>query len=168
MSNPFLGEIRVFGFNFAPTGWFLCEGQLLPISQYTALFSLLGTTYGGDGRSTFALPDFRGRAPVHQGNGTVLGEAGGAETVTLLQNNLPVHSHSFNVSNEVATTQAPANAYLAQPEQGGPALYISSAPSAAMADSIDSAGGGQPFSTRQPTLVLNYCIAHNGVFPARN
>ncbi len=170
MSQPFLGEIRVLSFNFPPRGWFACEGQLLPISQYTALFSLIGTFYGGNGTSTFALPDFRGRAPIHQGNNFFIGQSAGSETATILESNLPAHSHTLAASTAVATTQSPTGAYLAQPERSGPALYeTTGAASTALAiGSLASAGGNQPISTHQPTVVLNFCIAYQGIFPSRN
>lgn len=170
MSEPFLAEIRVFSFQFAPRGWFACEGQLLPISQYTALFSLIGTFYGGDGRSTFGLPDFRGRTPIHQGNNFVVGQQGGTETVTLQLSNLPTHTHALNASSGEAIFQNPGNAILAQPDRSGPAIYETSAPpSENMAGAaIGPIGSGQPFSTHQPSVVLNFCIAYQGIFPARN
>jgi microcystin-dependent protein len=170
MSEPFLGEVRVFSFNFNPTGWFQCQGQLLAISQYTALFSILGTTYGGNGVNNFALPDFRGRVPIHQEGGVYdLGQAGGAESVTLLQTNMPQHTHSLGASSGGATTQNPSGAFLAQPARSGPEIYDAEAPTVALAGaSIGAAGGSVPVSTLQPTVVLNFCIAFQGIFPSRN
>ena len=166
----FLGEIRLFGFNFAPRGWALCHGQLLPISQNTALFSLLGTMYGGDGRTTFELPDLRGRVPIGFGQGPGLadhtqGEAGGAEQVTLLAAQLPPHQHTVAASS-TATTKNPTNAL--------PAKTLARAPYGTTADrtmhpAMASGGGsGAPHDNMQPYLVANWCIALEGIYPARN
>jgi microcystin-dependent protein len=170
MAEPFVAEIRAFGFTFAPSGWFSCQGQLLPISQYTALFSLVGTFYGGNGTSTFGLPDLRGRVAIHQGDGFDVGESGGTENAVILLNNMPNHSHTLVANDVAATAQDPSNALLAAPARNGPAMYeVGTAPNVPMAAaSIGSAGSNAGFSTRQPTLVLNYCIAFEGVFPARN
>lgn len=167
--DPFIAEIILFGGNFAPRGWAFCDGQLLPISQNTALFSLLGTIYGGDGRTTFALPDLRGRVPIHPGTGpglsTVrLGERGGQETVTLGVANLPSHSHLAHGTQGAQTATRPAGnvpsasgAYAAAPDT-----------SPMNADFIKNTGGSQPFPNRQPYLGVNYIIALVGVFPSRN
>ena len=164
--DPFIGEIIMFGGNFAPRGWALCEGQLLSISQNTALFSILGTTYGGDGRTTFGLPDLRGRAPIGAGNGPgltprPLGQKTGAETTLLQASNLPPHNHtaSLNVSGSDATqSAATANATIATPDV---TLNASSV-------QTGKTGGGQPANNMQPVQVVNYIIALQGVYPSRN
>lgn len=172
MSDQFLAEIRVFPFNFAPTGWALCNGQLMPISQNTALFSLLGTYYGGDGKSTFGLPDLQGSAPVHAGQGQglstyYLGQSGGVEYVTLLQSEMPVHTHSMN-----GATQDPALAKLISGDaswglsQGG-GIYQDTAGAQLAPQAVAMTGGGQPHNNLQPYLVMNYCIALQGIFPQR-
>jgi microcystin-dependent protein len=172
MSEPFIGEIRIFGFNFPPRGWATCSGQILPIAQNTALFSLLGTTYGGNGQTTFALPDLRGRVPLSFGQGPglsnySLGEVAGAETITLLQSQMPAHMHNVACSSDDSNSGVPTNAY----PSAAPAQIYASAPTAnkfmnpAM---IAATGGGQPHSNLQPYLVLNYCIALVGIFPSRN
>jgi microcystin-dependent protein len=172
MSNPFVAEIRVFPFNFAPKGWAFCDGQLLPISQNTALFSLLGTTYGGDGKSNFALPNMQGNAPMHPGQGPGLslhdlGETGGSETVTLLESEIPNHPHSMmgNVNPSNLATPSPVRS-LARAAPGF--AYTSSQSTTPLADqAIAPAGGDQPHNNMQPYLTLNFCIALQGVFPAR-
>jgi microcystin-dependent protein len=173
MSDPFVAEIRIFGFNFAPKGWAFCNGQLLPISQNTALFSLLGTTYGGDGKSTFALPDLQGEAPMHPGQGPGLslhdlGESGGSESVTLLTSETPVHNHSFRGTNQLGDTPTPNNATLARPGtvltyQTGAANLVTMDPT-----SLGIMGSGLPHNNMQPYLTLNFCIALQGVFPSRS
>jgi microcystin-dependent protein len=172
MSNPFLGEIRLFAGNFAPSGWALCEGQLLAISQNTALFALLGTTYGGDGQSTFALPDLRGRVAVHQGAGPglsqrVIGEQAGAETVQLTPGQMPGHTHAPVASSAVAQTAAPpGGSVLASPAIN---VYDTGTPAAAMAaEAIASAGGSLPHENMAPFVALSCIIALQGVFPSRN
>jgi len=170
MADPFVAEIRIFGFNFAPTGWAQCNGQILPISQNTALFSLLGTTYGGNGKSTFALPDMQGNAPMHPGQGPGLslhdlGETGGSEFVTLLQSEMPAHPHIAKGSSDDDDSTIPAGHAYGQ-------LSVVYAPSAspliAMAPQIlTPAGGDLPHNNMQPYLVLNFCIALQGVFPPR-
>ncbi len=169
MSEPFIGQIQTFGFNFAPRGWALCDGQLLPIPQFSALFSLLGTTYGGDGRTTFGLPDLRGRVALHQGQGAGLsdrrlGQKGGTEDVTLAASQLPGHSHPLNAVAAEATSFKPAGNLLAAEVIYGPG------PSDTMlaADAIGDTGGDQPHNNMQPYLVINWCIALTGVFPSRN
>jgi microcystin-dependent protein len=174
MADPFVAEIRIFPFNFAPRGWAWCDGQLLPLSQNTALFSLLGTTYGGDGKSNFALPDLQGRAPMHPGQGPGLslhdlGETGGSETVTLLESEIPSHSHALNGQGSNSNLNDPAGAVLARPFGGGN-LYKTpaGAPLVAMADtSLAPAGGDQPHNNLQPYLTCYFCIALQGVFPPR-
>ncbi|MFN2537169.1 MAG: phage tail protein [Mycobacteriales bacterium] len=168
MSEPFIGEIIMFGGNFAPRGWALCNGQLLPIAQNTALFSLLGTTYGGNGQTTFALPDLRGRVPLHPGQGPglsshSLGEAGGTETHTLSINELPVHDHGLPGFSGRQTTNVPTGAV---PAHGGNYAAASSA-NVAMGRSA-ATGGAQPFSIVQPYLGVNFIIALEGIYPSRN
>ena len=172
MADPFVAEIRIFPFNFAPKGWAWCNGQLLPISQNTALFSLLGTTYGGDGKSTFALPDMQGNAPMHPGQGPGLslhdlGELGGSQTVTLLQSEIPAHSHSWNVrAGDPGEDRTPAGEALARAVGGK--LYGAASNLAAMSGSaLAPAGGSQPHNNMQPYLTLNFNIALQGVFPPR-
>ena len=176
MADPFVAEIRIFPFNFAPKGWAFCDGQLLPLSQNTALFSLLGTTYGGDGKSTFALPDLQGRAPMHPGQGQglsdhFLGEESGSETVTLLQSEIPAHNHFVGrASDQPATSATPvANVWaLGGSVRAQVNLYNPGPPTAAMkSDVIQPAGGSLPHNNMQPYLTLNFCIALQGVFPAR-
>ena len=167
MAQPYVGEIRMFGGNFAPVGWMFCEGQLLPISENEALFQLIGTTYGGDGQSTFALPDLRGRLPIHQGNGVVLAETGGAETVTLTVNQIPAHGHAFLGSTSVANNTNPGGTVVAQPS--AVFLYQNAAPAVAMApQSIAPVGGSQPHDNFQPYLCINFIISLFGIFPSPN
>lgn len=174
MSSPFVAEIRVFAFNFAPTGWAFCNGQLLPISQNTALFSLLGTNYGGDGKSTFQLPDLQGRAPMHAGYGSngsphELGEASGSESVTLLQSEIPSHTHTLQDSSEDGTQGTLASGVSLSNSVGGQ-LYRAnpSADSVTMApQSVGIVGEDLPHNNMQPYLTLNFCIALQGIFPPR-
>jgi microcystin-dependent protein len=172
MADPFVAEIRPFGFNFAPKGWAQCNGQLLPISQNTALFSLLGTFYGGDGKSTFALPNLQGSAPMNQGQsgGTserFIGEMSGAETVTLLQSEMPVHPHSLNAVESTATTRQPPNQMFAVGE--AMSFYSSGPANTTMnPNMLTMVGGGLPHNNVQPYLVVNFCIAMQGVFPPRS
>jgi microcystin-dependent protein len=171
MADPFVAEIRIFPFNFAPKGWAWCNGQLMPISQNTALFSLLGTTYGGDGKSTFALPDLEGRAPMHPGQGPGLslhdlGETGGSETVTLLESEIPAHSHTLRGAEDDASFKTPQGMFLA----GGNQMYISANPSVNAAltpEALAPAGGDQPHNNMMPYLTFYFCIALQGVFPPR-
>jgi microcystin-dependent protein len=179
MSSPFVAEIRIFACNFAPTGWAQCNGQLLPISQNTALFSLLGTFYGGDGKSTFALPNLEGSLALHQGQGQglqewFLGQMQGSDFVTLLQSEMPLHNHSLNAFNATATQANPVGNALARgnyttgPTSGAVSYYQTAAPNVQMAfNAVNIAGGDQPHNNLMPYLVLNYCIALQGVFPAR-
>ena len=169
MSDPFVAEIRMFGFNFAPTGWAQCNGQLLPLSQNTALFSLLGTFYGGDGKSTFALPNLQGSSPIHQGQGSglseyFLGQQGGSQFVTLLQSEMPIHTHGFEASEETVNEAQAANFFYGAGETryAAPAAVTQMAPQA-----ISVAGGSLPHNNMMPYLVVNFCIAMQGVFPAR-
>jgi len=179
--DPFLAEIVMFGGNFAPRGWAFCDGQLLPISQYSALFSILGTTYGGDGRTTFGLPDLRGRNAVHPGNGPGLssyrlGERGGREYVVLNQTNLPSHTHTMTHTLTVradagagATTDDPTNAFVANDGnfQFNPAADANMGPLAGTITALPS-GGNQSFNILNPFLCVNYIIALQGVFPSRS
>lgn len=170
MADPFVAEIRIFPFNFAPKGWAWCDGQLLPLSQNTALFSLLGTTYGGNGKSNFALPDLQGRAPMHPGQGPGLslhdlGETGGSETVTLLESEIPTHSHTARGDESDGAFKSAQGMFLG----GGNAMYLT--PGAAGAtlapETLAPAGGDQPHNNMQPFLTFYFCIALQGVFPPR-
>jgi len=177
MADPFVAEIRIFPFNFAPKGWAFCDGQLMPISQNTALFSLLGTTYGGDGKSTFALPDLQGSAPMHPGQGPGLslhdlGEAGGSETVTLLESEIPAHSHAAGAQTvPLGGVAVPTNATLSRPASGnlyfdtntGPPILVPMDP-----NTLAPAGGDQPHNNLQPYLTFYFNIALQGVFPPRS
>jgi microcystin-dependent protein len=177
--DPFVAEIRIFPFNFAPKGWAFCDGQLLPLSQNTALFSLLGTTYGGDGKSNFALPNLQGRAPMHPGQGPGLslhdlGEAAGTDTVTLLSTEIPTHHHTFNAASQGATTPNPAGGSYAQGQwtasgtSGNVNIYYTAAPNTTLApNAIGPNNGGQPHNNLMPYLTLNFCIALQGVYPPR-
>jgi len=171
--DPFVAEIRIFAFNFAPKGWAFCDGQILPLSQNTALFSLLGTTYGGDGKSNFALPDMQGNAPMHPGQGPGLslhdlGETGGSDTVSLLESEIPSHSHGVSVSAGDGTDQSPVGEKLAT-GVGGISQYApnSGALTQLSDNALAPAGGDQPHNNLQPYLTLNFCIALQGVFPPR-
>ena len=175
MANPYLAEIRIFAGNFAPTGWAFCDGQILSISQNTALFSLLGTTYGGDGRTTFALPDLRGRAPVHMGQGPGLsnysiGQVGGQENTTLTINQLPAHNHLVACDNSGATTSSPAGAIPANAGINAVDQYFSSRSSTGTLSpsALQNTGSGQPFPNQGPYLALSFIIALQGIFPPRN
>jgi microcystin-dependent protein len=174
MSEPFLGEIRMFGGNFAPTGWAMCNGQLMAISQNTALFSILGTTFGGNGTTTFGLPDMRGRAPVHQGSGPglstyVLGQMTGSENVTLSQNQMPIHSHIVNAdSNGGGKTTPTSNFPGAVSGTAAEKIYSSASTTTMNPVMIANAGGSQPFPIIQPILCVTFIIALVGIFPSRN
>ena len=181
MADPFVAEIRIFPFNFAPSGWAMCNGQLLPLSQNTALFSLLGTTYGGDGKSNFALPNMQGSAPMHPGQGQGLslrdlGEMSGVESITLLQSEMPVHTHFLQASGAEATTITAAGnmpalgAYDNGQQNGAIGAYSEQAtPNTQMGfQAISLTGGGLPHNNMQPYLTLNFCIALQGVFPPRS
>ncbi len=166
MAQPYVGEIRMFAGNFAPAGWMFCEGQLLPISEYETLFNLIGTTYGGDGQSTFALRDLRGRIPLHMGNGFTLAETGGAETVTLTVSQIPAHSHALLGTSTTATDPNASANLLAQASLFFP--YINVNPSLAMAPaSIGSVGGSQPHNNFQPYLCVDFIISLFGIFPSQ-
>src|ERR1044071_9591944 len=166
MAQPYVGEIRQFAGNFAPAGWMFCEGQLLPISENETLFQLIGTTYGGDGQSTFALPDLRGRIPIHMGNGFTLAETGGVESVTLTVQQIPAHSHPFLGSASPGTTSTPQTSVLAKTTSGF--LYINEHPTSQMAaTSIGSTGGSQPHNNFQPYLCVDFIISLFGIFPSQ-
>ena len=174
MADPFVAEIRIFPFNFAPKGWAWCNGQLLPLSQNTALFSLLGTTYGGDGKSNFALPDLQGRAPMHPGQGPGLslhdlGETGGSETVTLLQSEIPNHPHTMRANTDVADVQTPSNARSIARSQNANAYKAPAGQPVVQLNpgALAPAGGDQPHNNLQPYLTLYFNIALQGVFPPR-
>ena len=172
MSDPLIGEIRMFAGNFAPRGWAFCNGQLMSISQNTALFSLLGTTYGGDGRVTFALPDLRGRVPLHAGQGAglsdyPLGSRGGSEQVALTAEQLPAHRHALLASDAEGDQRTPANHILAMPEET-PIYSARDAATAMDSRAIAPTGSNQPHENRPPYLAVNYIIALQGIFPARD
>jgi microcystin-dependent protein len=172
MASPFMGEIRIFPFSFAPRGWAWCNGQLLPVEQNKALFSLLHNTYGGDGQSDFALPDLQGRVPMHPGQDVSvheLGDHGGSETVALSVREMPAHTHTMNGDNLAGNLNDPANAVLSRPFLGG-YLYktVAGASIVALSDqSIEPEGGDQPHNNLMPYLTLNFCIALQGIFPNR-
>lgn len=171
MAEPFLSEIRITSFEFAPRGWALCNGQLLPINQNQALFSLLGTTFGGDGRVNFALPDLRGRAPIHVGGGHTLGERGGEQSHTLTVAELPQHQHGIRASTDFANTDNPAGALPGAKPRGGLNIYgtAGTANVSLQPGSVSTApGGGQAHQNMQPFLTLNFVIALQGIFPSPN
>jgi microcystin-dependent protein len=168
MSQPYVGEIRMFGGNFAPVDWMLCEGQLLSISEYEVLFQLIGTTYGGDGQETFGLPDLQGRVPVHQGQGPgatyQIGEKGGVETVTLTTNQIPVHTHPQQANSGIATQNSPAGNVLAASATTD--VYVPGGPLAPLnAGIVGPTGGSQPHENMQPYAVVNFIISLFGIFP---
>ncbi len=170
MSEPFLAEIRMVGFNFAPRGWALCDGQILPINQNQSLYSLLGTTYGGDGRTSFGLPDLRGRTPIHVGqsdSGTnyTQGQKGGEETHTLSTNEMPQHNHLEIATSQSANQSTPGNNILATTTDN---IYGGSTNATLNTGSIANTGGGQAHENTQPWLAVNFCIALQGLFPSRN
>ena len=176
--TPYVGEIRCFGFNFAPAGWQMCNGALLPISEYETLFNLIGTTFGGDGQTTFAVPDLRGRVPIHQGtfggNTSIIGQLQGTETVTLTTNQIPAHTHlvtaaiiaAGGVNEHVATPTTSTYIGPSAPDQIYKTLSTINAQFASTA--IGSNGGSQPHENRQPSLVLNFCISLFGIYPSQN
>jgi microcystin-dependent protein len=165
MGQPYVGEIRMFGGNFAPAGWMFCEGQLLPISENETLFNLIGTTYGGDGQSTFALPDLRGRIPIHQGNGFILAENGGAEEVTLTAQQIPIHNHALIASTAAGAQNSPANQVIAA--SPSVKLLIQDTPDSTLnvQNSVTPVGGSQPHTNFQPYLCVNFIISLFGIFP---
>jgi microcystin-dependent protein len=164
MAQPYVGEIRMFAGNFAPAGWMFCEGQLLPISENETLFQLIGTTYGGDGESTFALPDLRGRIPVHQGNGLILAETGGAEEVTLTVQQIPAHSHPWLASEAAATSSTPQGNVPAEATKRFYVVPSSVSPMASQG--MGPAGGSQPHTNFQPYLCVDFIISLFGIFPS--
>jgi len=167
MATPFLSEIKIFSFGFAPKGWALCNGQLLPINQNQALFALLGTTYGGDGRVNFALPNLQGRLPLHEGSGFVLGQAGGEQNHTLTTGEMPQHTHSARTNTGGGTLASPANAFWANDPNDnlafGTTNNVTLSPEA-----IATAGSSQPHANMMPYLTLTFCIALQGIFPSQN
>jgi microcystin-dependent protein len=166
MAQPYVGEIRMFAGNFAPAGWMFCEGQLLPISENETLFQLIGTTYGGDGESTFALPNLQSRIPLHQGNGLTLAEMAGEEEVTLNANQMPVHNHAFLATSAAGNGTSPTNALLAKPVAS---IYNSLQPPGLVSMNpavITPAGGSQPHNNCQPFLCVNFIISLFGIFPS--
>jgi microcystin-dependent protein len=172
MANPYLGEIRIVAFNFAPQGWAMCNGQLLPINQNTALFSILGTTYGGNGTTTFALPNLQSQVPIFWGQGTglsnqyTLGQTGGTENVTLEPSQLPSHSHSANANSAGVNAATPGANFWGNSQQSN---YAAATDGTTLAPgTVSPAGGGQPFQRLRPFLVLNFVIAMQGIFPSRN
>jgi len=177
MSDPFIGEIRMFAGNFAPRGWQFCQGQILAIAQNTALFSILGTTYGGNGQTTFALPDLRGRYPMQQGQGPgltprTLGEQGGTENVTLLTTQMPAHNHTLGAFNAGATSSTPAGQVMAgafdNSTQADVNAYAGTPNTTMNPQAIGAAGGSQPHNNMSPYLCLNFIIATEGIYPSRN
>jgi microcystin-dependent protein len=168
MAQPYVGEIRMFAGNFAPAGWMFCEGQLLPISENETLFQLIGTTYGGDGQSTFALPDLRGRIPIHQGNGFILAETGGAEEITLTVSQIPAHSHPLLCSVNLAGAVDPSNEVVALTQAATITPYGSDNPKLNLLPSaVSSVGGSQPHTNFQPYLCVDFIISLFGIFPSQ-
>jgi microcystin-dependent protein len=165
MAQPYVGEIRMFAGNFAPAGWMFCEGQLLPISENETLFQLIGTTYGGDGQSTFGVPDLRGRIPIHQGNGFTLAETGGAEEITLTVSQIPAHTHPLLVNTQQGGQNSPAGNNLAAGKTVS--LFRQAAPSVALAPvTVGPVGGSQPHTNFQPYLCIDFIISLFGIFPS--
>jgi microcystin-dependent protein len=165
VAQPYVGEVRMFAGNFAPAGWMFCEGQLLPISENETLFQLIGTTYGGDGQQTFALPDLRGRVPLHQGSGFILAETGGAEEITLTVQQIPGHAHALVGSANSASTDNAQGNVLAQTPSYTP--YIAAAPDTALApNAVSAVGGSQPHTNFQPYLCVSFIISLFGIFPS--
>ena len=167
MSEPFLGEIKIMSFGFPPKGWAMCNGQLLPINQNQALFSLLGTTYGGDGRVNFGLPNLQARTPIHVGNGHTLGEIAGEQAHTISISEVPTHTHTASAANVAATSNAPSNARMIS-QSVGANMYAAASNLQAMApQALATVGGSQPHLNMQPYLTLNFCIALQGIFPSQ-
>ncbi len=167
MAQPYVGEIRMFAGNFAPAGWMFCEGQLLPISENETLFNLIGTTYGGDGQETFALPDLRGRLPLHQGNGFILAETGGAEEITLTVNQIPAHTHPAVGSTNTTSSNSPTNNVPGRVTIAGVFPYGTDGPFGPISPSaIGSVGGSQPHNNFQPYLCVDFIISLFGIFPS--
>ncbi|HEX8640486.1 MAG TPA: tail fiber protein [Allosphingosinicella sp.] len=163
MADPFLGELRIFSFNFPPKGWAFCNGQLLPINQNQALFSLLGTTYGGNGQVNFALPNLRGQVPIHVGSGFTQGQAGGSESVTISQQQMPEHIHLLQANQNNADAPVPSLFAATNNAYTPPSNLTTLRP-----DTVTNVGGSQPHQNMQPYLALNFCIALQGIFPSRN
>ncbi len=168
MSEPFLAEIRIVGFNFAPRGWAFCDGQILPINQNQSLYSLLGTTYGGDGKTSFALPDLRGRTPIHRGDGHTLGQKGGAETVALTAAEIAAHTHTVKASSSPGDNTRPTNNVLAAAATDLYRNPEAATNTALRSGTVTNAGGGQGHDNMQPYLTLAFCIALRGLFPSRS
>jgi len=164
MATPFISEIKIISFNFAPQGWAFCNGQLLPINQNQALFSLLGTTYGGNGQTNFALPNLQGKVPVHNGMGIILGQTGGETAHTLIQSEMPTHNHIPAASSAAANVGTVTGNYWAD---GGKGIYSAQSPNASMIPNISNVGGSQPHNNMSPYLVLNFIIALQGIFPSQ-
>lgn len=165
MAQPYVGEVRLFAGNFAPAGWAFCNGALLPISEYETLFNLIGTTYGGDGQETYAVPDLQSRVPIHQGGGFILGETGGVESVTLTQQQIPSHTHPVIATTAPGTSNTPAGNLLAQTSSVSP--YLNDTASVDMApNAIPGTGGSQPHDNIQPFLAVSYIISLYGIFPS--
>ena len=168
MSEPFLAEVKIVSFNFPPKGWAFCNGELLPINQNQALFAILGTTYGGNGQTNFALPNLQGRLPIHEGNGFTLGQQGGEENHTLTINEIPSHNHPVNCNSGTSSNVAsPSGAVWAQ-DPNGNAPYSGSGGSQMAIPAINAAGGNQPHPNLAPYLVLSFVIALQGIFPSQN
>lgn len=166
MAQPYVGEIRMFAGNFAPAGWAICNGQQIPISENDTLFNLIGTTYGGDGRTTFAVPDLRGRAPMHYGNGYVIGQVAGTENVTLTTQQIPAHTHGMQASGGAPNSTSPTNSFLGTSSQV--TMYFGDPPNVNMnANAISAVGGNQPHENMQPYLVINYIISLYGLYPSQ-
>ncbi|ABF41455.1 phage Tail Collar [Candidatus Koribacter versatilis Ellin345] len=165
MSNPFLCEIRIVSFNFAPKGWAFCNGQILPINQNQALFSLMGTTYGGNGTTNFALPNLQGRTPFHTGSGFTLGQVGGEQNHTLIITEMPAHTHNLQVNSVAADASSAVGSFFGN---AGASNYAATADTSMASGAIASAGGGQPHNNLSPYLVLNFVVALVGIFPSRN
>ena len=169
MSEPYLAEIRMTGFSFAPRGWALCNGQILPINQNQALFAILGTTYGGNGQTTFALPDLRGRVPVHLDGTFNLGQQGGAASHTLIASEMPAHTHSLGISTAVSHQADPTGRVLGNVEAGALNYYAPQDGSATLAaNTVANSGGSQPHENMQPYLTINFIIALQGIFPSQS
>jgi microcystin-dependent protein len=168
MAQPYVGEIRMFAGNFAPAGWMFCDGSLLPISENETLFQLIGTTYGGDGQNTFALPDLRGRVPIHFGDGFTLAETGGVEQVTLTSSQIPAHTHAFLATNNPANSSSPANQVFGTTSASTITAYGTDNPATVLdQNSISSVGGNQPHNNFQPYLCVNFIISMFGIFPSQ-
>jgi microcystin-dependent protein len=167
MSQPYIGEIRIFAGNFAPNGWAFCAGQLMAIDQNTALFQLIGTTYGGDGQSTFALPNLQGRFPMHQGLGNIIGQLGGTETVTLTTAQIPQHAHSAICSSGGGNSGTPVGKFWSTDPMGNTAAYTTASDSQMAAGAIGAAGGSQPHDNMKPFLTVTFIISLFGIFPSQ-